>query len=150
MLAGDLVEALQTMQSVREPLDDESEMWAAVNELDRAEVLREAGLVTEAERSLAIVAAAFARHRAPRDRATADYHLARSLLSHDPERAAAVASASARRFRGSAVPAGRCVPRRSLCERSLAVGRIDRAGDARSRPRSTAVAREDRRRGRTS
>lgn len=48
MLAGDLVAALQTMQSVREPLDDASTMWAAVNELDRAEVLREAGLVTEA------------------------------------------------------------------------------------------------------
>ena len=53
MLAGDLVTALKTMQSVREPLDGESEVWAAINELDRAEVLREAGLVTEAETSLA-------------------------------------------------------------------------------------------------
>ncbi|MDF2554517.1 MAG: hypothetical protein K0R60_412 [Microbacterium sp.] len=128
MLAGDLVSALRTMQSVREPLDDESEMWAAVNELDRAEVLREAGLVTEAERSLSAVSAAFGRHRAPRDRATADYHLARSLLSHDPERAAVVATASARRF-GAIGSTGWAVRAEAIGLRArLAVGRIDRTG----------------------
>jgi tetratricopeptide (TPR) repeat protein len=128
MLAGDLVAALQTMQSVREPLDDASTMWAAVNELDRAEVLREAGLVTEAERSLSAVSAAFGRHRAPRDRATADYHLARSLLSHDPERAATVAAASARRFAAIGSP-GWAVRAEAIGLRSrLAVGRLDRSG----------------------
>lgn len=99
MLAGDVVAALRTMQSVRDPLDSESDLWAAINELDRAEVLREAGLTTEAERSLVGVAASLGRHHAPRERATAEYQLARSLLNHDPVRAAAVAGNSARRFR---------------------------------------------------
>ncbi|MCR2763169.1 CHAT domain-containing protein [Microbacterium sp. zg.B48] len=128
MLAGDLVAALQTMQSVREPLDGESELWAAINELDRAEVLREAGLVTEAERSLESVSQAFGRHRAPRERATAEYHLARSLLSHDPERAAVAASAAARRF-AALGSTGWAVRAEALLLRArLAVGRIDRAG----------------------
>jgi tetratricopeptide (TPR) repeat protein len=135
MLAGDLVAALQTMQSVREPLDDESEMWAAVNELDRAEVLREAGLVTEAERSLEIVAAAFGRHRSPHDQATADYHLARSLLSHDPERAVDVAAAAARRFSRVGSP-GWAVRAEAIGLRArLAVGWIDRGGLAKRAPR---------------
>jgi len=128
MLGGDLVAALQTMQSVREPLDGESAMWAAVNELDRAEVLREAGLVTEAERSLAAVSEAFGRHRAPRDRATADYNLARSLLSHDPVRAARVAAASARRF-ATIGSSGWAVRAEAIGLRArLTVGRVDRAG----------------------
>lgn len=128
MLAGDLVAALQTMQSVREPLDGESEMWAAVNELDRAEVLREAGLVTEAERSLAAVSEAFGRHRAPRDRATADYNLARSLLSHDPARAARAAAASARRF-AAIGSSGWAVRAEAIGLRArLTLGRVDRTG----------------------
>ena len=36
MLAGDLVTALQHDAAVRAPLDAESELWAAINELDRA------------------------------------------------------------------------------------------------------------------
>ena len=99
MLAGDLVAALRTMQSVREPLDSESELWAAINELDRAEVLRDAGLTTEAERSLVAVAAFLGRHHAPSEQAAAEYQLARSLLNHDPVGAATVAGHAARRFR---------------------------------------------------
>lgn len=128
MLAGDLVAALQTMQSVREPLDDESELWAAVNELDRAEVLREAGLVTEAERSLESVSQAFGRHHAPRDRATAEYHLARSLLSHDPERAARAASSAVRHFTSVGSPGWAVRAEAIMLRARLAVGRIDRAG----------------------
>ena len=128
MLAGDLVTALTTMQSVREPLDGESEVWAAINELDRAEVLREAGLVTEAESSLQSVSQAFGRHRAPRERATADYHLARSLLSHDPERAALVAAAAARRFSSVGSPGWAVRAEAILLRARLAVGRIDRTG----------------------
>jgi len=128
MLAGDLVSALKTMQSVREPLDGESELWAAINELDRAEVLREAGLVTEAERSLESVSQALGHHRAPRERATADYHLARSLLSHDPERAAIAAAAAARRFNSIGSPGWTVRAQAILLRAKLAVGRIDRAG----------------------
>ncbi|WP_457100406.1 CHAT domain-containing protein [Microbacterium sp. P5_E9] len=142
MLEGDLVAALQTMQSVREPLDGESELWAAINELDRAEVLREAGLVTEAERSLASVSVALGRHRAPRERATADYHLARSLLNHDPEHAALVAAASRRRFQriGSQGWAVRAEAIRLRAR--LAVGRIDRAGEPVRVPRTLPSARQ--------
>ncbi|GAA1981802.1 CHAT domain-containing protein [Microbacterium pumilum] len=134
MLSGDLVRALQMMQAVREPLDEESDMWAAINELDHAEVLREAGLVTEAERILESVSVAFGRHRAPRERASSDYHLARSLLSHDPVRAAVVAAASARRFRrlGSH---GWAVRAEAIQLRArLALGRDDRAGQSTQAP----------------
>ena len=128
MLGGDLVNALKVMQSVREPLDGESELWAAINELDRAEVLREAGLVTEAENSLRSVSRALGRHRAPRERATADYHLARSLLSHDPERAAEAAAAASRRFISVGSPGWAVRARAILLRAQLAVGRIDRTG----------------------
>ncbi len=128
MLAGDLVTALKMMQEVREPLDEKSDMWAAINELDHAEVLREAGLVTEAERTLASVSVTFGRHHAPRDRATADYHLARSLLSHDPEGAAVAASASARRFRAMGSHGWAIRAEGIRLRARLAVGRIDRAG----------------------
>ena len=130
MLAGDVVSALNTMQSVREQLDDESEMWAAINEVDRAEVLREAGLVTEAERSLVSVSRAMGRHHAPREQATAEYHLARSLLHHNPRQAATVASRAARRFRrvGSTGWAARAEALRLRAR--LAVGRHGRSGEA--------------------
>lgn len=128
MLSGDLVSALAIMQSVREPLDEGSDFWAAVNELDRAEVLRDAGLVTEAELSLDTVARAFGRHRAPGDRARAEYQLARSLLDHSPLRAAEVAAASARRFRalGSEAWAARADAVRLRAR--LSSGRLDRTG----------------------
>lgn len=128
MLAGDLVEALATMQSVREPLDDGSDFWAAVNELDRAEVLRDAGLVTEAERSLAGVARVFGREHAPGDRARAEYQLARSLLDHDPARAATVAAASARRFRGLGSESWAARADAVRLRARLSRGRLDRSG----------------------
>lgn len=99
MLEGDLVRALQTMERVRAPLDSESELWAATNELDRAQALSDAGLVTEAETSLANVARVFAKLSAVREQADAEYLLARSLLRHAPLRAARVAAAAGRRFR---------------------------------------------------
>ena len=99
MLEGDLVRALQTMERVRAPLDTESELWAATNELDRAQALSDAGLITEAEASLANVAQVFAKLAAVREQADAEYLLARSLLRHAPLRAAKAAAAAARRFR---------------------------------------------------
>lgn len=99
MLEGDLVRALQTMERVRAPLDSESELWAATNELDRAQALSDAGLITEAEASLANVAGVFAKLSAFREQADAEYLLARSLLRHAPVCAGRVAAGAARRFR---------------------------------------------------
>ncbi|MFB8388212.1 CHAT domain-containing protein [Microbacterium sp. NPDC055910] len=128
MLSGDLVTALSLMQSVREPLDGESDFWAAVNELDHAEVLRDAGLQTEAEHALANVVHVLGRHRAPGERARAEYQLARSLLDHDPARAAAVAHASARRFRGQGSHAWAARADGIRLRARLSHGRLDRAG----------------------
>ena len=143
MLGGDLVGALRLMQGVRAPLDEESDVWAAINELDRAEVLRDAGLVGEAERSLDAVAQTFARHGARQDRAEAEFHLARSLLNHDPN-AARVASTAARGASGrSAATGGRSRAEAIKLRAQLAIGRVDRAGAPvgmpRALPRTTTV-----------
>ncbi|KJL40683.1 MULTISPECIES: CHAT domain-containing protein [Microbacterium] len=134
MLGGDLVAALRTMQSVREPLDSESALWAAINELDRAEVLRDAGLTTEAERSLVAVAASLGRHHAPSERAAAEYQLARSLLNHDPERAATVAGNAARRFRRVGSPGGAARAEAVRLRARLSTRNHDRSGDPLSPP----------------
>ena len=98
LLRGDLVRALEEMQSAR-PVMATSPIGAAVNDVDRAEVLRDAGLTTEAERILARAAPVFGRHRLPFERAEAELSLARSLLTHDVLAAARSAAGAARRFR---------------------------------------------------
>src|SRR5690606_37513466 len=97
LLEGDLVTALQKMTAARAALSV-SAAHVATCDLDRAEVLREAGLVREAEDTLAAVARAFGANRMPQARAEAEFQLARSLLTHDPARARAVAAGAARRF----------------------------------------------------
>ncbi len=87
------------MTAVRQTLADASRASGAISDLDRAEVLREAGLIREAEVLLARAAAAFGSTRMPRERAEAEYHLARSLVTHDPVRARRVAASAVRRFR---------------------------------------------------
>jgi len=129
MLAGDLVAALRTMQSVREPLDSESDLWAAINELDRAEVLRDAGLTTEAERSLVAVADSLGRHHAPSERATAEYQLARSLLNHNPAGAATVAGHAARRFRRVGSPGWAARAEAVRLRAQLSTRNHDRSGE---------------------
>ncbi len=99
LLEGELVQALQQMASARAVLQADSPVSAAISDLDRAEVLRDAGLVTEAERTLAEVARVFGAYRMRQSRGEAEYNLARSLLLHDPAQAAKVAGAAARRFR---------------------------------------------------
>lgn len=98
LLAGDLVRALEAMVAAR-PAAAASPVAAAIGDLDRAEVLRDAGLTREAEATLEHVAEVFGAHGMRQSRAEAEYHLARSLLSHDPARAKRLASTSARRFR---------------------------------------------------
>ncbi|HYJ50905.1 MAG TPA: CHAT domain-containing protein [Microbacterium sp.] len=97
LLRGDLVSALQGMQSARPILADVA--FAAMIDVDRAEVYRDAGLTTEAEAILTRAASAFGVRRMTRNRGEAEYNLARSLLTHDPHRAAHAAGAAARRFR---------------------------------------------------
>lgn len=99
MLSGDLVGALQAMVSAAGAVSDTA-VGAAVVDLDRAEVLRDAGLTTEAEAILSRVAGAFGDLDMPLDRAQSELNLARSLLHHAPERAAVVAAAAEEGFRG--------------------------------------------------
>lgn len=99
LLRGDIVAALAEMTAVRQTLADASRASGAIGDLDRAEVLREAGLPREAEALLAKAADSFGTTRMPRARAEAELHLARSLLTHDPQRARAVAASAVRRFR---------------------------------------------------
>lgn len=128
MLEGDLVTALTTMRGVRASLNEESDVWAAINELDHAEVLRDAGLTTEAEQSLERVIEAFGRHRIPQERAKAEFQLARSLLNHDPARAARVAATAVRRFRAAGSDGWMLRADAVRLRALLAVGRLDRAG----------------------
>jgi len=99
LLRGDLIEALELMAQSRPVIAASSREGAAMSDLDRAEVLRDAGLVDEAEHLLASVAATFGASRMRQAQAESEYHLARSLLRHDPQRAQRVAKAAARRFR---------------------------------------------------
>ena len=99
LLEGDLVAANQSMLTARATLAPTSAVTAAICDLDRAEVLREAGLTTEAERILRRVAATFGAHRMPQSRAEAEFQLACSLLTHDADAARAAARAAATRFR---------------------------------------------------
>ncbi|SFR93863.1 CHAT domain-containing protein [Microbacterium sp. cf046] len=99
LLGGDLITAMRIMSSARSTLVDVSPVFAAVCDVDRAEVLRDAGHTIEAERILAQAATVFGRQRMPQSRGEAEYHLARSLLAHDPLRARPVATRAARRFR---------------------------------------------------
>lgn len=98
MLSGDLVGALKAMVAAASAVAADSDVGAAVSDLDRAEVLRDAGLTTEAERILERVATSFGELGMPLDRAQAELGLARSLLHHSPEKAGEVAAAAARRF----------------------------------------------------
>lgn len=99
LLEGDLIAALSTMAAARDALTAASAVNAAICDLDRAEVLRDAGLVAEAETSLVRVAQTFGANRMPQARAEAEFHLARALLTHAPARAVEVAATAARRFR---------------------------------------------------
>jgi tetratricopeptide (TPR) repeat protein len=129
LLEGDLIRANQSMLAARATIASLSPISAAISDLDRAEVLRDAGLTTEAEESLRRIARVFGAHRMPQARAEAEFHLARSLLTHDPRQARLVAAGAARRFRavGNEAWAARSDAVRLRAE--LAGGRITRRGD---------------------
>jgi tetratricopeptide (TPR) repeat protein len=98
LLGGDLVTALALMTRSRPTLAATSDLAAAISDLDRAEVLRDAGLTTEAESLLSQVAVQFGAQRMRQARGEAELHLARSLLRHDPTAAERTARTAARRF----------------------------------------------------
>lgn len=98
LLGGDLVTALALMTESRPALAAISALAAAIGDQDRAEVLIDAGLTSEAEQLLAEVAVQFGAQRMRQARAEAEFHLARSLLRHDPESAARSAASAGKRF----------------------------------------------------
>ncbi|MCI1018611.1 CHAT domain-containing protein [Microbacterium sp. C5A9] len=98
LLGGDLVTALALMTASRPILAATSDLAAAISDLDRAEVLRDAGLTTEAEDLLGAVAVRFGAQRMRQARGEAEFHLARSLLRHDAPGAERAAATAARRF----------------------------------------------------
>lgn len=100
LLRGDLVSAMREMWAAHGVVVSVSPVVAAVLDVDRAEVLRDAGVTREAEELLAKAARVFGAHRMPRARGEAEFNLARSLLTHDPVRAGRIARDSARRFEG--------------------------------------------------
>ncbi|MFJ4998735.1 CHAT domain-containing protein [Microbacterium sp. NPDC088619] len=98
LLGGDLVTALGLMTRSRPILAATSDLAAAISDLDRAEVLRDAGLTTEAEELLGTVAVRFGAQRMRQARGEAEFHLARSLLRHDAASAERSAATASRRF----------------------------------------------------
>ncbi|KQR39880.1 CHAT domain-containing protein [Microbacterium sp. Leaf159] len=98
LLGGDLVTALGLMTNSRPILAATSDLAAAISDLDRAEVLRDAGLTTEAEELLGTVAVQFGAQRMRQARGEAEFHLARSLLRHDASAAERAAATASRRF----------------------------------------------------
>lgn len=99
LLRGDLVAGLHEMNGARTVLAASSAASGAISDLDRAEILRDAGLTREAESLLQGAASVFGASRMPKTRAEAEFSLARSLLTHDPVAARRVAETASRRFR---------------------------------------------------
>ena len=98
LLGGDLISALGHMTRSRPTLAATSDLAAAISDLDRAEVLRDAGLTTEAEELLAVVAEQFGAQNMRQARGEAEFHLARSQVRHDVTAAERTAATAARRF----------------------------------------------------
>lgn len=135
LLAGDLITAMRDMSSARVALVDVSPVFAAVCDVDRAEVLRDAGHTVEAERTLAQAATVFGRQRMPQSRGEAEFHLARSLLAHDPARARPVAIRAARRFRAVGSDAWSSRAEAVRMRADLSAGQLMRTGEHVPRPR---------------
>lgn len=128
LLAGDLVRALREMGAARPVVAAASEANAAICDVDMAEALRDAGLVTEAERLLRGAARAFRANGMPQARAEAELHLAWSLLRHEPAEAAKVAASAARHFDALGATSWGDRARGIRSRARLSAGAIDRRG----------------------
>ncbi|GAA3906086.1 CHAT domain-containing protein [Microbacterium invictum] len=128
LLEGDLVGALGHMVSARKVMAGESDVHTAIGDVDRAEVLRDAGLTTEAERLLEAAIHVFGARRMRQAQAESELNLARSLLRHDPARAAKVAAAAERRFSQLEGALWRARAAGIRARALLAGGTVDRSG----------------------
>ena len=138
LLGGDLVRAMREMAAARPAIAPASPANAAIGDVDMAEVLRDAGLVTDAERLLHGAALVFGRARmpqCPRRRGIPPRALAAAPRHRTVRAHRAVGCATFRRGREHA--------RRARAEAialraAFAGGSIDRAGrpvaDPRRRP----------------
>jgi len=104
LLTGDVVGALQTMESARDVLAPLSAVSRAVCEQDRAEALTAAGRVGDAIKALESAASAYGSRRLRSFQAQCELSLAWTLLRQDPARARVVARRAARHFRNQASP----------------------------------------------
>ena len=113
LLRGDLVAHCKEMTTARVTLAEVSKASAAIGDVDRAEVLREAGLTREAEALLAGAAAAFGRTRMPQGAGRGGVQPG-AVAAHPRSRCAPGASRGSRRAGSarSATRRGRCAPRR--------------------------------------
>ena len=123
------------METARRELMDVSAIAVATCDVDRAEVLRDAGLTTEAERILARNTAVFGAHRMPQSRAEAELNLARSLLTHDPVRARKIAADAERRLRDLGNDAWSARAEGVRLRAELSGGQVIRGGYRASAPR---------------
>ena len=128
LLGGDLIRAMQEMAAARPVIGEESAANAAIGDVDMAEALRDAGLVTEAERLLRDAARAFHKNGMAQARGEAELHLARSLLRHDPADAARAAGHAARHFTALGATSWADRARGIRLRALLSGGAIDRAG----------------------
>lgn len=135
LLGGDLVRAMREMGAARAVIAQASVANAAIGDVDMAEALRDAGLVTEAERLLEGAARAFHKSGMPQARAEAELHLARSLLRHDPRAAVRTATAAARHFEALGARSWADRARGIRLRAQLTAGAVDRAGRTVAAPR---------------
>jgi tetratricopeptide (TPR) repeat protein len=101
LLTGDLVGALQAMDTARYVLAPLSPVSRAVGEQDRAEVLTAAGRASEAVTALQRAAEAYGDHGLRVYQAECELTLSRTLLRDDAAEARKVALRAARRFRAA-------------------------------------------------
>lgn len=128
LLEGDLVGALGHMVSARKVMAGESDVNTAIGDVDRAEVLRDAGLTTEAERLLEASIRTFGARRMRQAQGESELNLARSLLRHDPSRAAKAAAAAERRFVALEADLWRARAAGIRARALLSGGTVDRGG----------------------
>lgn len=99
MALGDLVTALRLMDRAEQQSPEAGIQVRTIGMQDRAEVLLNAGMVSEGTRLLERAVANFATLRLPRMQAECEFVLGRAVLLTDPARSRVLARSAARRLR---------------------------------------------------